>query len=140
MTSNKSMGSRFEGELCQMLSEHGFWAHNIAQGRAGQPADVIACRDNIPALIDCKVCSTDCFRLSRVEPNQEAAMMLWLKKGNRNCCFALKLSGGEIYMLPFNKITAAKANNLKILSHTQIHTSSLTLAQWLQQWNGGIVK
>ena len=44
---NKTMGNHFEEELCELLAEQGFWAHNLAQNQVGQPADVLAVRDNI---------------------------------------------------------------------------------------------
>ena len=72
---NKTMGNHFEEELCELLAEQGFWAHNLAQNQVGQPADVLAVRDNIAVLIDCKVCSNNRFPLSRIEPNQEAATL-----------------------------------------------------------------
>ena len=53
--SNKKLGNSFEAELCEILSQHGFWAHNLAQNAAGQPADVIAVKDGEAFLIDCKV-------------------------------------------------------------------------------------
>ena len=90
-TDNKSIGNHFEEVLCNLLSDHGFWAHNMAQNQTGQPADVIAVKNNIPVLIDCKVCSNDRFALSRIEPNQEAAMTLWEMQGNEHCYFALRL-------------------------------------------------
>lgn len=73
---NKTLGNHFEGELCELLAENGFWAHNLAQNQAGQPADVIAVKNDVAILIDCKVCSNDRFSLSRIEDNQEMAMTL----------------------------------------------------------------
>ena len=81
---NKTMGNHFEEELCELLAEQGFWAHNLAQNQVGQPADVLAVRDNIAILIDCKVCSNNRFPLSRIEPNQEAAMTMWEAQGNEH--------------------------------------------------------
>ena len=76
-TSNKKNGNRFEEEFCKLLAEHGFWAHNMAQNQVGQPADVIAVKNGIPILIDCKECETNRFPLSRIEGNQEGAMTRW---------------------------------------------------------------
>ena len=53
--SNKKNGNHFEEEFCELLALHGFWAHNMAQNQVGQPADVIAVKNGIPVLIDCKV-------------------------------------------------------------------------------------
>lgn len=41
-STNRTVGTRFEDELCELLAEHGWWAHNMAQNQVGQPADVIA--------------------------------------------------------------------------------------------------
>lgn len=119
--SNKKLGNSFEEELCELLAQNGFWAHNMAQNEVGQPADIIAVKNNFAVLIDCKVCSKDRFNISRVEPNQEAAMTMWKAKGNQLCYFALKLSDGEIYMVHFDNL---KEN----LNKNQI---TLTFEDWL---------
>lgn len=106
MASNKATGNSFEAELCELLAEHGFWAHNLAQNQTGQPADVIAVKNDVAYLIDCKVCLNDRFPLSRIEPNQEGAMTLWEMKGNANCYFALKDSHDEVYMVHFDDLQA----------------------------------
>ena len=81
MSSNKKLGNGFETEFCEILSAHGFWVHNMAQNQAGQPADVIAVKSGHAYLIDCKVCSSKSFPLSRVEENQELSMELWKSCG-----------------------------------------------------------
>ena len=63
---NKEIGNKFEQELCEKLSEYGFWTHNLAMNKAGQPADIIAVRNTRAYLIDAKVCSSRGFALSRV--------------------------------------------------------------------------
>ena len=99
LITNKKLGNDFETEFCEILRAHGFWAHNFAQKKEGQPADVIASRDGRPALIDCKVCSTKRgFRLDRREENQLLAMELWSKTGNGFGWFALKFDD-EIIMV-----------------------------------------
>lgn len=96
--SNKKLGNSFETELCEILSQHGFWAHNLAQNSAGQPADVIAVKYGEAFLIDCKVCSQGKFQYSRIEENQDLSMSLWRDCGNGNGWFALKFDT-EIYMV-----------------------------------------
>ena len=91
MASNKKLGNDFETALCEALSQRGYWAHNLAQNQAGQPADVIAVKNSHAYLIDCKVCSSNGFPLSRVEENQDLAMQLWKYCGNGEGWFALKL-------------------------------------------------
>jgi len=131
MISNKAAGSRFETELCELLAQHGFWAHNLAQNRAGQPADVIAVKNNLAVLIDCKVCTKDCFALSRVECNQEAAMTMWRQRGNLECCFALRIRSGEIYMVDFADIGYLKAKGRKAIPEEIIKTYP-TFLQWVE--------
>ena len=74
--SNKALGNAFEREFCEELASKGFWVHNMAQNKDGQPADVIAVIDGYPFLIDCKVCAHDKFPLKRIEENQRNAMEL----------------------------------------------------------------
>lgn len=96
--SNKKLGNAFETEFCEILAEHGFWTHNMAQNAAGQPADVIAVKEGEAYLIDCKVCSQGKFAYNRIEDNQETAMALWCECGNGYGLFALKFDTG-IYMV-----------------------------------------
>ena len=96
--SNKKLGNSFESELCEILSDHGFWAHNLAQNSAGQPADVIAVKYGEAFLIDCKVCSQGKFQYSRIEDNQDFSMTLWHECGNGQGWFALKFDEG-IFMV-----------------------------------------
>ena len=96
--SNKKLGNSFETELCERLAEKGFWAHNLAQNAAGQPADVIAVKCGEAFLIDCKVCSQGKFQYSRIEENQDLSMELWRDCGNGRGWFALKFET-ETYMV-----------------------------------------
>lgn len=131
MASNKATGNSFEAELCELLAEHGFWAHNMAQNQTGQPADVIAVKNDIAYLIDCKVCLNDRFSLSRIEPNQEGAMTLWEMRGNANCYFAIKDSQGEIYMVHFDDLQARQmvyGQNV-IADFTELQT----FKEWLEE-------
>lgn len=104
-TVNRTVGGHFEEELCKMLAERGWWAHNMAQNQVGQPADVIAVKNNIAVLIDCKVCANNRFPLSRIECNQEGAMTVWEARGNAYCYFAMKLANGDIYMVSFDDLS-----------------------------------
>lgn len=97
--SNRKLGNSFESELCEILFNHGFWCHNLAQNQAGQPADVIAVRNRQAYLIDCKVCSSDFFTFSRLEDNQILSMDLWKDSGNGTGWFAVKFDD-RIYMMP----------------------------------------
>lgn len=129
--SNKKLGNSFEAELCELLAEHGYWAHNLAQNQTGQPADVIAVRNNLAILIDCKVCENDRFPFSRVEENQEGAMTLWEMRGNTECYFALKDSNGEIYMLHYDDIQSRQ------MVYGQVSVTDFTELQTFKEWLEG---
>ena len=64
--SNKKIGNGFEAEFCEKLFQNGYWVHNLSQNAAGQPADVVAVKNGVPYLIDCKVCSGKVFSVSRI--------------------------------------------------------------------------
>ena len=101
---NRKQGNSFETELCEFLSSNGFWCHNFAVKKEGQPADVIAVRNGNSYLIDCKVCSTNRgFAVSRIEENQELSMTLWENCGNGVGWFAM-LVGDSVYMVAHNHL------------------------------------
>lgn len=104
MNTNKSLGNSFESEFCDRLFQKGYWVHNMAQNASGQPADVIAVKNGLAHLIDCKVCSNNKFPFSRVEENQYLSMTLWEKCGNGQGWFALLLED-EVFMIPHVVIT-----------------------------------
>ena len=129
MVSNKKMGNAFERELCDILADHGFWCHNMAQKKDGQPADVIAVRNKRAWLIDCKVCKNDRFPLSRIEENQRNAMKLWSECGNGRGWFALKISTG-IYMISLVQLERLETLKFKSLSAADIALAGLSLDRW----------
>lgn len=118
-----------------LLAEHGFWAHNMAQNQVGQPADVIAAKNNIPVLIDCKVCLDGRFPFSRIEGNQEGAMTMWEARGNAYCYFAMKLGNGEIYMVSFDELCTLQQFGEKSLSEAKIRKYP-TLDEWAASMEG----
>ena len=130
--SNKAMGNAFEQELCEILAKHGFWTHNMAMNKSGQPADIIAVRNKMAYLIDAKVCSSRGFALSRVEENQDLAMELWKECGNGQGWFALKVPTGEIYMIPHLNIKAYQARQ-SALSFAEIHELGKPIERWVQR-------
>ena len=130
---NKKIGNGFEQELCEKLSEYGFWVHCMAMNKAGQPADVIAVRNKQAHLIDAKVVSTSRgFALSRVEDNQDLAMDLWNMRGNGQGWFAFKLPTDEIYILPHICVKAYMVRQ-STLSIREIKTLGKTLEMWVKK-------
>ena len=128
---NKTIGNKFEQDLCDMLSEHGFWCHNMMMSKAGQPADIIAVRNGKSYLIDAKVCSNNEFPLKRVEENQTLAMDLWNDRGNGQGWFALKLND-EVYMLP-HILIKAYANTQSKISEKEILESGTPFGKWVMK-------
>ena len=129
---NKTLGNNFEQELCEKLSEYGFWCHCLAMNKAGQPADIIAVKNKVAYLIDAKVCSIKGFALSRVEENQELAMTLWNECGNGQGWFAFKLPTNDIYMIPHICIQAYKTRQ-SALSFSEIFELGKPLGKWVEK-------
>lgn len=127
--SNKKTGNEFEKKFCEILSERGFWVHNFAQNQDGQPADVIAIKNNTPYIIDCKVCEKGIFRLSRIEENQILSMRCWLDTGNTDAWFALKV-GDDILMISYRRVMYAK-ERYSILITDEIYERGVLLEDWL---------
>lgn len=131
MKSNRAVGNAFEAELCKLLFENGFWAHNLKQDNSGQPADVIAVRNRIAYLIDCKDCSSKGFDLRRMEDNQITAMDLWEECGNGQGWFAIKFDD-EIWMMV--KLTVmAYAMEKSVLSFDEIRKSGKPFEEWVKK-------
>ena len=132
---NRTLGVRFETELCELLAQHGWWAHDMAQNQTGQPADVIAVKNDTAVLIDCKVCSDNRFPLSRIECNQEGAMTLWEIRGNTECYFAMKLSDGAIYMVHFDELCERHLYSQGTITRADFEKYR-TLEQWIKEMEG----
>ena len=80
---NKNLGTAFERRIVQKLTEAGCWVHFIApDSRGAQPFDIIAAKDGICIVGDCKTCKDHIFRISRLEENQKMAFEKWLACGN----------------------------------------------------------
>ena len=127
--SNKQLGNSFEAELCEILSDEGFWSHNLAQNAAGQPADVIAVKDGEAYLIDCKVCSQGKFPFSRIEDNQELAMEMWCDCNNGEGLFALKFDT-HIYMVPMREMITCRSHHAA-MTREMAEEHGVTLEEWL---------
>lgn len=131
MNSNRKTGTDFERDLCVSLSGYGFWAHNLAQKRQGQPFDVIAAINGKTYVIDCKVCDNDTFPLDRIESNQETAMLAWEYAGNAPGYFALRLKNEEVYFFTLRSLLKYR-KDLKSLSKERIESVGTPLALWVR--------
>lgn len=128
---NRKEGLAFEREFCQMLFDKGWWVHNLAQNAAGQPFDVIALKDYRAVAFDCKVCSQDNFKVSRIEENQWNAMKLWSERTNFVCAFILKMPDGKMFYLSYRRVSTlvevyrVKTLNRKELEQYAIHVEDM---------------
>ena len=128
---NKKLGNDFEQELCEILADHGFWAHNFANRKNGQPADIIAVKNRMAFLIDAKVCTYEVFPFRRIEDNQHLAMDMWIECGNIEPYFALKCRN-EVYMVGYRTIKDLMRKEKKQLNFEGKNKYGTRLATWLR--------
>lgn len=132
-TDNRSVGNSFEEDLCNILAEHGFWAHNMKQSVHGQPADIIAVKGVYHVLIDAKVISNDNgFPFSRIEENQRSAMKMFQKRCGQLGYFALKLPDESIWMVTLERMETLKARGRSGLTEDEIRNNTWSLEKWLE--------
>lgn len=132
MKNNKSLGSSFEEELCQILFKYGFWSYNTINKSSGQPADIIAARNNVPYLIDAKVCSNDIFDTKRIEENQRLSSMVFSQCGNNQAHYAFKLSDGSIYICDLMVLLMIRQEK-KTLNRQDILEISKPIDEWIKE-------
>lgn len=93
---NKTKGTKFEKEFALLLFRHGFWVRED-KGYA-QTNDLIAAKNNIIYLFECKTCKKDYFNTNRVEDNQDMSRKVFKMMGNVNTWVAYKLDDGRIFL------------------------------------------
>ena len=128
---NKKLGNDFEHELCEILADAGYWVHNFASRKNGQPADIIAVKSGKAYLIDAKECTWEIFPIRRIEYNQELSMGLWIECGNTTPYFALK-ARNEIYMVSYEFIKELAKQGKKQLNLEDMNKYGVRLATWLR--------
>lgn len=128
---NKKVGNDFEQEASDILYNGGFWVHNFANNKNGQPADIIACRGDETYLIDAKDCANDYFSISRIEDNQHLAMTLWMHRTNTVPLFVIKfVKSGEIYVINYLLLTSLGEHHDRI-TEEEIAEYGERLVEWL---------
>ena len=128
---NKKLGNDFEQELCDILADAGYWTHNFANRKNGQPADIIAVKSGGAYLIDAKVCMHEVFPFRRIEDNQQLAMDMWIECGNIEPYFALK-ARNEVYMVSYVTIKNLIRKGKKQLNLEDMNKYGTRLATWLR--------
>lgn len=127
---NKKLGNDFEQEICEILADAGYWTHNFANRKNGQPADIIAVKNGGAYLIDAKVCTFDVFAFRRIEENQRYAMEAWILSGNTDPYFAIKCKD-ETYMVSYVTINDLERRGKKQLNKEDMEKHGTRLATWL---------
>ena len=98
------VGKIFEEELCWWLSNNGYYVIYNEKGIAGsQAADIVAIKNNIATLIECKNLenTTGLFNFERLEANQWKAYKKFKEKHNTNMIIAIKWND-KIYFINFD--------------------------------------
>lgn len=126
---NKQAGTNFEREFCEQLASDGFWSHFMGGSKNGQPADIIAVKNEHAYLIDAKDCQNDRFVLSRIEDNQDMAMRYWEMCGNNQGIFALNTSKG-VYMLRYGVVQVLEIAGIKSLNMQAIEEYCTPYEEW----------
>ena len=129
---NKRAGNKFEREFCEQLASDGFWAHFMGGNRNGQPADIIAVKDEIAYLIDAKDCKHDMFDFRRIEDNQDMAMIKWEMCGNNQGLFALNTSKG-VYMLRYGVVQTLQCLGMKQLNIGGMMIHAKSYEKWSRE-------
>lgn len=132
-TDNRSVGTGFEDEMCRILFDNGFWAHNMQQNASGQPADIIAAKGAFVTLIDTKVISDDRgFPFSRIEENQRSAMKMFQRRTGQFCYFALKLPDETIWLVTLEKLDILASRGRTRATEEEIRNNTWSLEEWLE--------
>lgn len=94
---NKLLGTAFEREIVEKLKNNGYWVHFISPDSKGaQPFDIIAVKDGLAIVGDCKTCVSKYFNIGRLEDNQVMAFEKWLACGNLDPYIFVKYEDGVI--------------------------------------------
>lgn len=110
---NKKIGSDFECEFCELLTERGYWVKFLDPDKTGsQPFDVIAVKNGTAYAFDCKTCEADKFSINRLEDNQKMAFEKWLRCGNTQPMIAVRYKG-DVCILYYEDLKAMGSIGLK---------------------------
>jgi Holliday junction resolvase len=129
---NKNQGNSFEKVFCNKLAEYKFWVHRLQDNKNGQPFDVIAARNMKTLVFDCKDCTGNVFKLSRVEENQKLAMKAWQKAGNLYALFAIRFDE-EIYIVLYDSIMSLIKSGKKQITKNEITKIGSLFEPWIMK-------
>lgn len=134
--SNKKSGSDFEREFALLLASKGFWAHILQDNRNGQPFDLIAARDGVTYVFDCKDCTGQYFDLRRMEENQRNAMELWQECGNIPGVFAVRFPEGGIFLFSYPDLKYYEQNDMKRIRQYNAWSYGYSIDEYMLMFGG----
>lgn len=106
-------GKQFERLFCVLLQKSGYWALNISKDERGaQPFDVIAMKDGMVVVTDCKVCTSLSFPMSRVEENQWMSFDMVSKKTLAKVGLSV-YHDGDVLWISYGNLLKAKNSGKK---------------------------
>ena len=120
--SNKSNGTAFEKEFAQLLSDNGFWAHCLQDNQNGQPFDIIAAKNGKVYAFDCKDCSGNNFKLSRMEENQ------------RNAMFVTKFPSEKIFIFEYKDLVAYERDGMSSMAKGEAGVYGYTFNEFMRMF------
>ena len=97
-------GKKFETKLCEYLSKKGWYVVYMEKGVTGsQPCDIVAIRNNLPLMIECKnlTAKNGLFPISRIEQNQLLSYKKFKSCHNSNFILAINWNN-EVYLVDFD--------------------------------------
>lgn len=110
---NKKLGTQWEKDFCKILSDRGWWVHFInPDNRGAQPFDIIAVKNGIAHVYDCKTCVSNNFSMTRLEDNQIMAFEKWIWCGNAMPSIAV-LHKGKCYIISYLSLKVKYSINLE---------------------------
>ena len=119
---NKKIGNDTESKCLQMLQDNGYWCHLFAYNKNGQPCDIIALKDNKPALIDVKHCSEERFEFKNIQPNQRSCFDYAMSCGNTKCGFLVFFEKYNVWRwLPYTIVKQYESRGIKSVKSYELN-------------------
>ena len=112
------VGKKSENDISTLFKSRKYWALIIPKTVAGQPFDIIACKEDVAWLIDVKhlEASKASFAFERIEPNQRTSMYYAKAIANmKNLGFVINWERdvSRHFFLSYDKLTEMEKNGLK---------------------------
>lgn len=112
------VGKQAEFNVASLFKKNKYWALNIPKTVAGQPFDIIACKEDIAWLVDVKHLEANkaSFAFERIEPNQRTSMSyakVLAKMKNLGFVIEWERDVSRHFFLSYDKLIEMEENGLK---------------------------